>query len=405
MLRCFGARIRSALSPDNAVMLMNAINIEDLRTQARKRLPRVIFEFIDGGSQDEISVRANREDFQSLRFMPRVLTDVSVRDQSVEILGTKAASPLVLAPTGLAGILSRKGELSASRAAHLAGVPYCLSTMGTCSIEEIAAATPVQKWFQLYVLRDRGLTREFIARARASGCTALVLTADTKVQGPRERDMRNGFTVPPKFSPATLLDFARHFRWMLDVAMGPKIRFANFDGTAAQATDAVTITQFIAGQYDLTVNWKDAEWFKKEWGGPVLIKGILSPQDAKIAASIGMDGVIVSNHGGRQLDGAISAIAALEAVADAVRDKMTVVLDGGVRRGSDVVKALALGAHACMIGRAWLYGLAADGERGVARALAILRDEIDITLTLLGCARIADLDRSVLVDLAPRHTK
>jgi L-lactate dehydrogenase (cytochrome) len=178
--------------------------------------------------------------------------------------------------------------------------------------------------------------------------------------------------------------------------LGPKIRFANFDGTAAQATDAVTITQFIAGQYDLTVNWKDAEWFKKVWGGPVLIKGILSPEDAKMAASIGMDGVIVSNHGGRQLDGAVSAIAALPAVADAVRDKMTVVLDGGVRRGSDVVKALALGAHACMIGRAWLYGLASGGEQGVARALAILRDEIDITLTLLGRSRIADLDRSVL---------
>ena len=377
---------------------MKAINIEDLRERARKRLPRVVFEFVDGGSQDELTVRANRDDFQTLRFMPRVLTDVSERDQSVDILGSKIASPIVLAPTGLAGILSRKGELSASRAAHQAGLPYCLSTMGTCSIEEIAATTPVQKWFQLYVLRDRGLTREFIGRARAAGCTALVLTADTKVQGPRERDMRNGFTVPPKFSLSTILDFARHLDWMLDVGIGPKIRFANFDGTAAQASDAVTITQFIAGQYDLTVNWKDAEWFKKEWGGPVLIKGILSPDDAKIAADIGMDGVIVSNHGGRQLDGAISAIAALPAVADAVRDRLCVVLDGGVRRGSDVVKALALGAHACMIGRAWLYGLAAGGEQGVARALSILRDEIDITLALLGKARIRDLDRSVLVD-------
>jgi L-lactate dehydrogenase (cytochrome) len=273
--------------------------------------------------------------------------------------------------------------------------------MGTCSIEEIAAETPVQKWFQLYVLRDRGLTREFIRRARASGCTALVLTADTKVQGPRERDMRNGFTVPPKFSPATLVDFACHLDWLFDVALGPKIRFANFDGTAAQATDAVTITQFIAGQYDLTVNWKDAEWFKKEWGGPVLIKGILSPEDAITAANMGMDGVIVSNHGGRQLDGAISAIAALPAVADAVRDRMSVVLDGGVRRGSDVVKALALGAHACMIGRAWLYGLAAGGESGVSRALAILRDEIDVTLTLLGRTRVSDLDQSVLAGMRP----
>ncbi len=377
---------------------MQAINIDDLRSRARRRLPKVIFEFIDGGAQDETTLRANREDFQKWRFRTRVLTDVSSRDQSITLLGQRCASPLILAPTGLAGLLSRRGELAAARAAEKYGVPYCLSTMATCSIEEITTETTQPKWFQLYVLRDRGLTKEFIERARASRCTALVLTVDTKVQGPRERDMRNGFTVPPRFTLATILDFARHFSWLLDVGLGPRIAFRNFEGTKAAATDAVTITEFIAGQYDLTVNWRDVEWFKSAWGGPVLLKGILSVEDAKLAAAHGVDGVIVSNHGGRQLEGAVSAVHALPAIVDAVGDRLEVVLDGGIRRGADVVRARALGARACMIGRAWLYGLACEGQGGVERALEILRDEIDITLTLLGCPTLAAIDRSILVE-------
>jgi L-lactate dehydrogenase (cytochrome) len=375
---------------------MQAINIDDLRSRARRRLPKVIFEFIDGGAQDETTLRANREDFQKWRFRTRVLTDVSSRDQSITLLGQRCASPLILAPTGLAGLLSRRGELAAARAAEKYGVPYCLSTMATCSIEEITTETTQPKWFQLYVLRDRGLTKEFIERARASRCTALVLTVDTKVQGPRERDMRNGFTVPPRFTVATILDFARHFSWLFDVGLGPRIAFRNFEGTKAAATDAVTITEFIAGQYDLTVNWRDVEWFKSAWGGPVLLKGILSVEDAKLAASHGVDGVIVSNHGGRQLEGAVSAVHALPAIADAVADRLEVVLDGGIRRGADVVRARALGARACMIGRAWLYGLASEGQSGVERALEILRDEIDITLTLLGSPTFAKVDRDTL---------
>ena len=375
---------------------MQAINIEDLRSRARRRLPKVIFEFIDGGAQDETTLRANLEDFQKWRFRTRVLTDVSVRDQSITLFGQRCASPLILAPTGLAGLLSRRGELAAARAAEKYGVPYCLSTMATCSIEEITTETTQPKWFQLYVLRDRGLTKEFIERARASRCTALVLTVDTKVQGPRERDMRNGFTVPPRFTLATIFDFARHFSWLIDVGLGPRIAFRNFQGTKAAATDAVTITEFIAGQYDLTVNWRDVEWFKSAWGGPVLLKGILSVEDAKLAASHGVDGVIVSNHGGRQLEGAVSAVHALPAIADAVGDRLEVVLDGGIRRGADVVRARALGARACMIGRAWLYGLASEGQAGVERALEILRDEIDITLTLLGRPTLADVDRDAL---------
>ena len=376
---------------------MKAINIDDLRLLARKRLPRAVFEFIDGGAQDEITLRANREDFRAMRLMPRVLTDIETRNQSVELFGKRYDAPVVLAPTGLAGLLSRRGELGAVRAASRINVPYCLSTMATCSIEEIATEVDAPNWFQLYVLRDRGLTKHFIERARDARCSALVLTVDTKVQGPRERDMRNGFTVPPRFTASTLLDFALHWRWLLDVAFGPKIMFRNFIGTTVDADSVVTITQFIAGQYDLSVSWRDVAWFKSQWGGPLVLKGLLSPADARLAIEAGVDGIIVSNHGGRQLDGAVSAIAALPAMVDAVAGRVPLILDGGVRRGSDVIKAIALGATACMIGRAWLYGLAAGGESGVERALTILRDEIDVSLALLGCADLSQVDRSVLV--------
>lgn len=377
---------------------MPAINIADLRLAARRRLPKTIFEFVDGGSQDEITLRRNRGDFDRWAFMTRVMTDVSTRDLSTTVLGTPCAFPLILAPTGLAGIVRRQGELAASRAAAKAGLPYCLSTMASCTIEQIAEASPVDRWFQLYVFRDRGITRSMIDRARSSGCKALVLTVDTKVQGPRERDMRNGFTVPPRFTPLTMIDFARHWRWLLDVGLGPRVSFRNLEGTAAKNASAVTITQFISGQYDLSVSWTDLEWFKSVWGGPVAVKGILSPVDARIAVDHGADAIIVSNHGGRQLDGSVSAIRALPDVVDAVQGRAEVILDGGVRRGADVVKALALGARACMTGRSWLYGLAADGEAGVARAIEILRNEMDLCMALLGRTTIPELTRDILVD-------
>jgi L-lactate dehydrogenase (cytochrome) len=375
---------------------MQALNIDDLREAARRRLPRVIFEFLDGGAQDETTLHSNREDFARWRFITRTLTDVSERDQSVTLFGQRHASPLILAPTGLAGVFSRRGELAGARAAGQFSLPYCLSTMATCSIEEIAHATAQPKWFQLYVLRDRGLTRSFIERARTAHCSALVITVDTKIQGPRERDMRNGFTVPPRFTALTMLDLVRHMSWLFDVGLGPKITFRNFTGTATAADDAVSITQFISGQYDLSVTWKDVEWFRSLWDGPMLLKGILSADDATLAAAHGADGVIVSNHGGRQLEGAVSAVQALPAIADAVGDRIEVILDGGIRRGADVVRACALGAKACMIGRAWLYGLAAAGQPGVVRTLEILRNEIDVALTLLGRPNLSEIDRSVL---------
>ena len=381
--------------------LADTVNIDDLRLRARRWLPRAIFEFVDGGSQDEITLRANRADFERHAFRPRALTDVTTRDLSTTILGSPAACPLVLAPTGLAGIVRRHGELAASRAAAGAGLPYCLSTMSTCTIEQIAAASPVSRWFQLYVMRDRGLTKAFIERARASGCQALVLTVDTKIQGPRERDMRNGFTVPPRFGPATLFDFLTHPGWLADVGLGPRVTFRNFEGTGVEATGAVTITQFVSGQYDLSVSYRDLEWFKSLWGGSVAVKGILRGDDARAAVDHGADGIIVSNHGGRQLDGAVSAIRALPEVVAAVGDRAEVILDGGVRRGADGVKALCLGARACMIGRAWLYGLAAGGEAGVARSLAILRNEIDTAMTLLGRASLAELGPDSLAPVQP----
>jgi len=377
---------------------MDAINIEALRNLARQRLPRAVFEFVDGGAQDEVTLRANRDDFAALRLIPRVLSDITQRDLGVELFGQRYAAPLIMAPTGLAGLLSRLGELKAVRAAHRAQIPYCLSMMATRSIEEIAQQDEAPNWFQLYVLRDRGLTKAFIERARAANCSALVLTVDTKLQGPRERDIRNGFTVPPRFGFGTLVDFALHWRWLLDVGLGPKIKFRNFEGTGVNADDAVTITQFISNQYDLSVSWRDVEWFKSEWGGPVLIKGLLHADDAVKAVQSGVDGIIVSNHGGRQLDGAISAIAALPAVTDAVAGRVPVILDGGVRRGVDVIKAIARGATACMIGRPWLYGLAAGGEEGVDTALNILRNEIDVALALLGCASLSEVNRSALAN-------
>jgi len=376
---------------------MIVANIEDLRQLARRRLPRALFDFVDGGAHDEATLRANVADFQRLALVPRVLTDVSQRDQSVTVLGQKLRQPLILAPTGLPGILWPGGALQAAHAADQAGAGFCLSTMSTSSIEEISKAVSAPIWFQLYVMRDRGLAHAMMERAKAAGCSVLVLTVDLAMQGQRERDLRNGLTIPPQLRLANLVDFALHPRWVWRFLTGPRATLANFVGHTGHKDDMFTIASFVNSQFDQSVTWQDIEWAKRIWGGPLALKGILNPQDAKLAIDHGVDGVIVSNHGGRQLDTVRSAIGALPEVVDAAQGKLDVILDGGVRRGTDILKAVALGAKACMIGRPFLYGLAAMGGVGVTRALAILREEVDVGLALLGRAGLAELDRSAVV--------
>jgi L-lactate dehydrogenase (cytochrome) len=375
---------------------VTAVSIEDLRRAARRRLPKAIFDFIDGGAQDEISLRANRSDFERLRLLPRVLTDVSARDASTTLLGESIALPLVVAPTGLAGLLSRKGETAEARAAERAGIPYCLSQMAASSIEEVQQATTRPFWFQSYLLKDRGINQALLERAHRAGCRVLVVTVDTKAQGPRERDIRNGFTVPPRVTWRNVLDVARRIHWLRDVALGPRVTFANLAGTAVGSEDIISIARFAQEQYDFTLNWSHIDWVRSAWNGKLVIKGVLTPEDARLAVEHGAQAVVVSNHGGRQLDGTPSAIAALPRIVDELQGRAEIILDGGVRRGTDILKALALGARACMAGRAFLYGLAAGGEQGVARALEIFRSELDVSLALLGKASVREVDGSAI---------
>ncbi len=371
-------------------------NIEDLRKLARRRLPRALFDFIDGGAQDEVTLRANQSDFHRLALLPRVLTDVSKRDQSVTVLGQKLEQPLILSPTGLPGMLWPNGAIEAARAADRAGAGFCLSSMSTSTVEDVSKAVGRPIWFQLYVMRDRGLSRALIERAKAAGCSALVLTVDLAMQGQRDRDVHNGLTIPPTFRLSNLVDFALHPGWVWRYLAGPRVTLANLVGATGGKDDMFTIAGFVNSQFDQSITWKDIEWAKSIWGGPLALKGILNPDDAKLAAQHGADAVIVSNHGGRQLDGVRSAIAALPDVVDAAEGEIEVILDGGVRRGTDVLKAMALGAKACMIGRPFLYGLASGGGLGVTRALQIFRNEMDVALALMGRASVQDFDRSAL---------
>ncbi len=377
-----------------------AVTVDDLRRQARKNLPKTIFEFIDGGANDEQTLRANRRHFADIDFAPRVMVDVGERRQATRLLGEELSAPFVLGPTGLAGLLWPDGDLAMARATQAAGVGYCLSTNSNASIEAVARQGRGGFWFQLYVQRDRGLVRSLVDRAAAAGCTVLCLTVDLPVQGPRERDRRNGFTVPPRIGLGNLLDYARHPGWLARMSRGPRITFGNLEQPGHEKAALMTLAQHIASQFDPTVTWKELDWLKSVWPGRIAIKGILHPADAREAVEHGVDAVIVSNHGGRQLDGAPSAISALPAVVDAVAGEVEVLMDGGIRRGSDIVKALALGARGCLVGRAGLYGLASGGQAGVAAAIGILQAEIDMTLALLGRPDVAALDRSA-VSLAP----
>lgn len=374
---------------------MNIANIADLRRLAWQRLPRVLFDYIDGGAQDEVTLRSNEEDFKHFKLAQRVLRDVSVRDQSVTVLGQKYDLPLILSPTGMTGLFWPNGALEAARAASDAGAGFCLSSMSTSTVEDIAKVAKYPTWFQLYVMRDRGMSRELIERARAAGCSALVLTVDLALQGQRDRDVHNGLTIPPTLRVSNLLNFATRPGWVWRYLTGPKVVPASL--VKPGQTTLFTIAGYVNSQFDQSVTWKDIEWAKSIWGGPLALKGILDPKDAKLAVEHGVDAVIVSNHGGRQLDGVRSAISALPDVVDAVAGNAEVLIDGGVRRGTDVLKAIALGAKACMIGRPYMYGLAAKGRPGVTKALELLRNEIDLALALTGNTSLAGLDRSSIL--------
>ncbi|MBY0611614.1 MAG: alpha-hydroxy-acid oxidizing protein [Beijerinckiaceae bacterium] len=371
-------------------------NVQDLRSLAKRRIPRAIFEYADRGSYDETTLNANRRDLQGINLRQRVMIDVSNRSTATKILGEDVAMPLIIAPTGLTGLFHGNGEIHGARAAQAFGIPFTLSTMSICSIEDVAAAVEKPFWFQLYVMRDRAFTRTLIERAIAAKCSALVLTLDLQIQGQRHRDIKNGLAVPPKLTLANALDIMTKPAWAMKVLMGKRRTFGNLAAQRAKSESMNTLSQWIAGQFDPSLSWKDVEWVRSIWPGKLILKGVIDPDDARIAADTGADAVIVSNHGGRQLDGAISSISSLPPIVDAIGDKTEILFDGGVVSGQDVMKAIALGAKGCMIGKAWLYGLAAMGEAGVTRTLQIMQKELDVSMALTGTRTIAQIDRSVL---------
>jgi len=370
--------------------------IEDLRELSRKRIARAIFDYVDRGSYTESTLRANRADLELLTLRQRVGIDVDRRSTRGTMLGEEVAMPVGLAPVGLTGLNWADGEILAARAAQRFGVPFTLSTMSICSIEDVAGGVDKPFWFQLYVMRDRGFAASLIERAKAAGCSALVLTLDLQIQGQRHRDLKNGLAVPPTLTLATALDIMMKPAWALNVLRGKRKSFGNLEGRIPEANSLTTLSQWIAGQFDPTLSWKDVEWVKNLWGGKLVLKGVLDAEDAKIAAQSGADAIVVSNHGGRQLDGTMSSIRALPEVVDAVGERIEVWLDGGIRGGQDVLKALALGAHATLIGRAFAYGLGAMGEAGVTRALEIIQRELDVTMALCGLRDVREANRSIL---------
>jgi L-lactate dehydrogenase (cytochrome) len=377
--------------------LARAASVDDLRALARRRLPRGVFDYVDGGAEDELTMAANRAAFASTGFRPRVLRNVGSVDTSSTLLGHPVSSPLVLAPTGFTRIVHPDGELAVARAAERAGVPYTLSTLSTASIEDVRAVSDGRLWFQVYAWRDRGLVKEMVSRAAAAEYDALVLTVDTAVLGRRERDVRRGFALPPSIGPRTFLDGALHPGWTLSFLRSDPIRFANVLGRdVGDASAPVKIADYIHTQFDPALSWSDVEWLRSIWDGGLVIKGVQTVEDAVLAADAGADAVALSNHGGRQLDGAPAAYSLVAPVADAVGPRAAVICDGGIRRGSDIIKAVAAGASAGMAGRAYLYALAAGGERGVDRVLSWFRDDVVRTMTLLGASHVAELDRALL---------
>jgi len=373
--------------------LARANNIADLRALARRRLPRPIFDYIDGGADDELTLRRNSSAFADYEIVPDVLTDVSHIRTETHLFGQAVRWPLMLSPTGLNRMFHRDAELAVARAAAKHGLLYGLSTLGTTRIEELAKEFAGPKVFQIYVFKDRGLTAEFVARCKDAGFHGLALTVDTPVAGNRERDRVNGLSLPPRLTLKSFLNFALHPGWSLPALTGSKFDFANVSHKVdALASGPMSLFDYIGGQFDRSLTWRDVEWLAAEWGRPLAIKGLMTPEDARHAIASGATGVMISNHGGRQLDGAPAPIDQVAAIRDAIGDGPDVICDGGVRRGSDVVKALAMGATACSIGRPYLYGLAAGGEAGVDRALSLLFDEFERTMILAGINDVAGIE-------------
>jgi L-lactate dehydrogenase (cytochrome) len=381
-----------------------AINIADLRALARRRLPAGVFDYVDGGAWDEVTKRRNESDLQALMLRPRMLVGATQIDLATEVLGRRVAVPLLGAPTGLTGLVHHEGEVAIAQAVHEAGGLYVLSSAASRTLEDVAAASPGPRWFQLYVGRDRGLAQALLERARATGYEAVVVTVDVARPGPRERDQRNGFVVPPRVTARTLVDGVRRPRWTANFLSRPRILSESLLLSMAQEGRAASLAELIARQFDPGLSWRDIAWVQEHWDGPLLIKGILRGDDARQAASLGLAGVIVSNHGGRQLDHATSTIRALPEVVEAAAGELEVFMDGGIRRGVDIVRALALGARGVLAGRALVYGLAAGGPAGARRAMQILVDELRLAMTLLGCPSVRELDSS-WVTAAPEQVR
>jgi L-lactate dehydrogenase (cytochrome) len=376
--------------------LKNAMCIEDLRRIAKRNVPGVFFEYMEAGSYSEHTRDANVDDMRAIKLRQRVLVDVSQRKLSTTVLGEELAMPLALAPTGLAGMQYADGEILACRAAHAAGIQYTLSTMSICSIEDVQSVVSKPFWFQLYMFRDRGFSQSVIERARAAKCSALFVTVDLPMRGQRHADIKNGLTVPPRLTVRNAFDIATKPAWLIKVLLGRRKTFGNVEAYLKGRVGIEKAGAWSNQNFDRSLNWRDVEWVRSLWPGKLVLKGMLDVEDAKTAASAGVDGIVVSNHGGRQLDGAHSTIRVLPDIASAVGDRIEVLFDGGIRSGHDVLKALARGAHGCLIGRAYLYGLAANGEAGVRQALDIIRAELEVALTLTGTRDVRAVTREVI---------
>lgn len=377
-------------------MLDRVASIEDLRRLARRRVPRVFQEYAEAGSYDELTLKANRRDLDALLFRQRTVLDVSGRKLATRLFDAESALPLALAPIGLLGAVHVNGEIHAAKAAERFGVPFCLSTMSICSIEDVAAATEKPFWFQIYLMKDRGFTRSLLERAKAAGCDALVLTMDLHVEGRRNADVHNGLNIPPRLTLANVIDILTSPGWALRMLGSKRFTFGNLEGHA-RAGDLKSLTEWVKDQFDPHFTAQDIGWVRNLWPGTLIVKGILEPEDARVVLSNGADAIVVSNHGGRQLDGAPSSVAAFTKIKEAVGDDAKVLFDSGIRSGLDILKALGLGADGCLIGRAFVYGLGAAGEMGVIKALEILRDELDTAMALTGVTDVTAVPQNIVL--------